>query len=51
MFVQVNAVGLKAVVAFCYNGSVSGVSGENVAAMISASQRLQVSLMQIHSVP
>ena len=40
-----NEEGLEAVVQFCYTGSIDAVNGENVAAMLHASQRLQVEPM------
>ena len=42
---KVNEEGLEAVVQFCYTGGIDGVNGENVAAMLHASQRLQVESM------
>ena len=42
---QVSGEGLEAVVRFCYTGIVEAVTGENAAALLHASQRLQVGAM------
>ena len=39
---KVNEAGLEAVVSYCYSGTIDKINGENVSAMLHASQHLQV---------